>query len=140
MIAPRLRLILLMLLVTVPLATIAGLNRAFNPIAMLLIGFVLIAAFGDLVLGCGRYRDLQLYLPEIVRGIRDQRSELEVRAQFSAPHNGSVRLAVMFPDGLESEPEKSSVVLSKSSSERLLLIPFVGNSRGSFLIKSLYFD
>ena len=68
MIAPRLRLILLMLLVTVPLATIAGLNQGFTPIAVLLIGFVLIAAFGDLVLGCGRYRDLQLSLPEIVRG------------------------------------------------------------------------
>src|SRR6202043_3748786 len=140
MIAPRLRLILLMLLVTVPLATIAGLNRGFTPIAVLLIGFVLIAAFGDLVLGCGRYRDLQLSLPEIVRGIRDQRSELEVRAQFSATHNGSVRLAVMFPDGLESESEQSKVVLNKPSSERLLLIPFVGNSRGSFLIRSLYFD
>ena len=49
-----------MLLVTVPLATIAGLNRGFTPIAVLLIGFVLIAAFGDLVLGCDRYRDLQL--------------------------------------------------------------------------------
>jgi uncharacterized protein (DUF58 family) len=129
-----------MLLVTVPLATIAGLNRGFTPIAVLLIGSVLIAAFGDLVLGCGRYRDLQLSLPEIVRGIRDQRSELEVRAQFSATHNGSVRLAVMFPDGLESESEQSKVVLNKPSSERLLLIPFVGNSRGSFLIRSLYFD
>lgn len=129
-----------MLLVTVPLATIAGLNRGFTPIAVLLIGFVLIAAFGDLVLGCGRYRDLQFSLPETVRGIRDQRSELEVRAQFSAPHHDSVRLAVMFPDGLESESEQSNVPLSKSPSERLLLIPFVGNSRGSFLIKSLYFD
>jgi hypothetical protein len=56
-----------MLLVTVPLATIAGLNRGLTPIAVLLIGFMLIAAFGDLVLGCGRYRDLQLSLPEMAR-------------------------------------------------------------------------
>ena len=39
MIAPRLRLVLLMFLVTVPLATVAGLNREFLPIAFLLIGF-----------------------------------------------------------------------------------------------------
>src|SRR6202043_1178494 len=91
-------------------------------------------------LGCGRYRDLQLSLPEIVRGIRDQRSELEVRAQFSARHFDSVRLAVMFPAGLESEPEHSNVLLSKPSTERPLVIPFVWTSRGSFLIKSLYFD
>jgi uncharacterized protein (DUF58 family) len=140
MIAPRLKLILLLLIVTVPLATIAGLNRGFTPIAALLIGLVLIAAFGDLVLGWGRHRDLQLSLPETVRGIRGQRSQLEVRAQFSAPHNDSVRLAVMFPDGLESEPEQSNVLPGKPLTERLMLIPFVGTSRGFFLIKSLYFD
>jgi uncharacterized protein (DUF58 family) len=140
MIAPRSRLVLLMLLVTVPLATIAGLSQGFTPIALLLIGFVLIAAFGDLVQGCGRYRDLQVSLPETVRAIRDQRSELEVRARFSAPHNDSVRLAVMFPEGLETEPGQNSLLLSKPASERLVQIPFVGISRGSFLINNLYFD
>ena len=127
-----------MLLVTVPLATVAGLNRGFTPIALLLIGFLLIAALCDLALGFGRHGDLQLSLPEIVRGIRDQRAELEVRARFPSPHNDSVRLAVMFPEGLESD--QANVLLSKASSERLLLVPFVGISRGSFLIKSVYFD
>jgi uncharacterized protein (DUF58 family) len=140
MISPRLRLILLLLLVTVPLATVAGLNQSFTPIALLLIGFLLIAAFGDLVLGCGRYRDLQLSLPETVRGIRDQRCELEVQAQFSTPQDASLRLAVIFPDGLESASGQTQVILTESLTGRLLLIPFVGTSRGSFLIKSLYFD
>ena len=140
MIAPRLRLVLLMLLVTMPLATIAGLSRSFTPIALLLIGFVLVASFGDLVLGFGRYRDLKLSLPENVRGIRDQFSKLEVRAQFSFPHKNPVRLAVMFPEGLESEADYANLLLANPSSERLLLVPFVGTSRGSFLIESLYFD
>jgi uncharacterized protein (DUF58 family) len=129
-----------MLLVTVPLTTVAGLNRSYTPIAVLLIGFVLIVALGDLLLGWGRDRDLQLSLPETVRGIRGQRAELEVRARFAAPHKHSVRLAVMFPDGLESEPAPSNTLVSKLSAEPLLLIPFVGTSRGSFRIESLYFD
>ena len=82
MIAPRLSLVLLLFFVTLPLATIAGLNRASTPIALFLIGFVLIFAAVDLALGLGRFRDLQFSLPKTVRGIRDKRSELTVRAQF----------------------------------------------------------
>ena len=97
MIAPRLRLVLLMFVVAVPLATAAGLSREFSPIASLLIGFALIAALGDLSLGLGRYRTLQLSLPEDLRGIRDERVELEVRAQFSIRHNDSVTAGRPFP-------------------------------------------
>ncbi len=140
MTAPRLKLVLWMLLITVPLATIAGLNRGFAPIALLLIGFVLISAGVDFVLGYGRYRDLKFSLPETVRAIRDQRAELEVRVQSSFPHHGILRLAVLFPDGLESEAEPTNVLLTRSSSERLLLFPFMGTSRGSCLINRLYFD
>jgi uncharacterized protein (DUF58 family) len=140
MIAPRSSLVFLLLLVTVPLATIAGLNRGLIPVALLLIGFALVVAAVDLALGLGRHRDLQFSLPETVGGIRDKRSELKVRAQFSVPRNDAVRLAVIFPDGLEPDREQTTLPLGKSASERLLLIPFVGTSRGSFLIESLYFD
>ena len=140
MIAPRSSLVFLLLLVTVPLATIAGLNRGLIPVALLLIGFALVVAAVDLALGLGRHRDLQFSLPETVGGIRDKRSELKVRAQCSVPRNDAVRLAVIFPDGLEPDREQTTLLLGKSASERLLLIPFVGTSRGSFLIESLHFD
>src|ERR1700745_3811426 len=113
MIAPRLSLVLLLLFVTLPLATIAGVNRASTPIALLLIGFVLIVAAVDLALGLGRFRDLQFSLPETVWGIRDKRSELMVRAQFSGSRNGAVRLAVIFPDGLEPDSEQTTLPLGQ---------------------------
>src|SRR5208337_4181739 len=71
----------------------------------------------------------KLSLPENVRGIRDQPSELEVRAQFSFPHKNPVRLAVMFPEGLESEADYANLLLANPSSERLLLVPFIGTPR-----------
>jgi uncharacterized protein (DUF58 family) len=138
MIAPRSSLVLLLLFVAVPLATITGLNRA--PIALFFIGVVLIIAAVDLALGLGRYQDLQFSLPETVCGIRGKRSELKVRAQFPGSRHDAVRLAVIFPDGLEADKEQTIVPPGSSTSECLLLIPFVGTCRGAFLIESLYFD
>jgi uncharacterized protein (DUF58 family) len=140
MIAPRLRLVLLMFVAAVPLATAAGLSREFSPIASLLIGFALIVALCDLSFGLGRYRNLQFSLPEDLRGIRDERVELEVRAQFSIRHNDSVRLAVRFPEQFAPDQEQITFPLSTTSSEAVIRIPFVATSRGTFHIRSLYFD
>ncbi len=140
MIAPRLRLILLVSLVAVPFATAAGLNRGFLPIAFSLIGFALMVVLCDLALGLGRYRDLQFSLPNTLRGIRDERVELELRAQWTVQRNGSVRLAVRFPDGLEPDQEQTTFPLTSRSSEALIRIPFVGKERGTFHLQSLYYD
>ncbi|HSZ79899.1 MAG TPA: hypothetical protein VK775_21020, partial [Chthoniobacterales bacterium] len=107
MIAPRLRLVLVMFLVAVPFATAAGLNRGFLPMALLLIGFTLIVVLCDLALGLGRYRHLQFSIPDILHGIRDERVELEVRVRGTVQGNGFVHLAVRFPDGLEPDEEQT---------------------------------
>jgi uncharacterized protein (DUF58 family) len=140
MIAPRFRLVLVMFLVDVPFATAAGLNRGFLPMALLLIGFALIVVLCDLALGLGRYRHLQFSLPDTLRGIRDERVELEVRVQGSVQRSGLVHLAVRFPDGLEPDEEQTIFPLTKTSSEGLIRIPFVGTARGTFHLQSLYYD
>jgi uncharacterized protein (DUF58 family) len=140
MIAPRLRLVLVMFLLAVPLATAAGLNRGVLPPAFLLIGFALIVALCDLAFGLGRYRHLKFSLSETLRGIRDERVELEVRAQGPVPRNDSIHLAVRFPKGLEPEEEQTTFPLTKTSSEALIRIPFVGTARGNFHLQSLYYD
>src|ERR1700740_1163972 len=140
MIAPRLRLILVVFLIAVPLATVASLSRGLAPIALLLIGFAFIAGLCDLALGLGRYQILQFSLPATLRGMQDELVELEVRARFSVPRDDSVRLAIGFPDGLEPEQELTILLLNRQASERLIRIPFVGTSRGTFQINRLYFD
>jgi uncharacterized protein (DUF58 family) len=140
MIAPRLRLILVMFLVAVPSATVAGLNRGFLPIALLLIGFALVVVLCDLALGLGRYRHLQFSLPDTLRGIRDERVELEVRVQGTVKRNGLVHLAVRFPDGLEPDDEQITFSLTRTSSEVSIRIPFVGIARGTFHLQNLYYD
>jgi uncharacterized protein (DUF58 family) len=140
MIAPRLRLVLVMSLVAIPLTTAAGLSRGFFSLAFSLIGFALLVALSDLGLGLGRYRTLQFSVPGTLRGIRGERVELVVRAQLSFPQNGSVRLAVRLPEGLEQEQEETTLSLAKAYPETTIQIPFVGRSRGTFHIRSLYFD
>jgi uncharacterized protein (DUF58 family) len=140
MIAPRLRLVLVMAFVAVPLATAAGLNRLFLPVSFLLIGFALIAALCDLALGVGRYRTLQFSVPGTLRGIRGERVELELRAQFSTQHDDTVRLAIRFPEGLNPEQDQTTFPVTKASTESVIRILFVGTSRGAFFIQNLYFD
>jgi len=81
MIAPRLRLVLLTLVVTVPLATAAGVSPGLSRISLLLIGLALIIALLDLALGLGRYRDLDFLLPGLVRGTLAEPAELEIQTQ-----------------------------------------------------------
>ena len=139
MIAPRPRLVLLMLIVAVPLATAAGLSRGLIPIASLLMGFVFIVVLGDLAFGVGRYRSLRFSLPDTVSGIRDERVELEVRAKFVVRRDGFVQLAVRFPQEIDSEQKQTTVRLPMASAETSIRIPFVGTSRGTFSIDGLYF-
>jgi uncharacterized protein (DUF58 family) len=138
MIAPRLRLVLLMLLVSVPLATAAGLTRGLLPFSLLLIALAVVVALFDLVLGLGHYRDLDFALPEVVLGILAERMELEVRAKYTALEKKPVRLAVLFPDGLD--PDRSETLLRPSKADDPVRIPFVAKSRGSYHIRSIYFD
>jgi uncharacterized protein (DUF58 family) len=140
MIAPRLRLVLVMFLVAVPLATAAGLNRGLLPMAFLLISFALVIVLCDLALGLGRYRHLQFSLPGTLRGIRNERVELEVRAQGAVQRNVSIHLAVCFPDGLEPDKEQVTFPPTRTPSEALIRIPFVGTARGTFHLQSLYYD
>ena len=140
MIAPRLRLVLVMFLVVVPSATAAGLSRGFFSLASLLIGFAFIVALCDLALGLGRYRTLKFSVPETLRGIRGERVELVVRAQLSMPRNDTVRLAIRLPEGLEQEQEQTTLSLTRAYSETAVRVPFIGMSRGAFHLRSLYFD
>jgi uncharacterized protein (DUF58 family) len=138
MIAPRLRLVLVMLIVTVPLATAAGVSPGLLGISLLLIGLALIIALLDLALGLGRYRDLNFLLPGVVRGTVAEPAELEIQTQHITVGNGEIRLAVGFPDGLESERTETRFGLNKA--DGIVRIPFVGRSRGSFQIRFIHFD
>jgi uncharacterized protein (DUF58 family) len=138
MIAPRLRFVLLMLLVSVPLATAAGLSRGLLPFSLLLIALAVVAALFDLALGLGRYRSLDFAVPEVVLGILAERTELEVRAKYTALKTEPVRLAVLFPDGLD--PGRNETLFRPGKANDPVRIPFVARSRGSYHIRSIYFD
>ncbi|HEY2123628.1 MAG TPA: DUF58 domain-containing protein [Chthoniobacterales bacterium] len=138
MIAPRLRLVLVMLVVTVPLATAAGVSPGLLRISLLLIGLALIIALLDFALGLGRYRDLDFLLPGVVRGTVAEPAELEIQTQHITVGIGGIRLAVGFPDGLESERAETRFGLNKA--DGIIRIPFVGRSRGSFQIRFIHFD
>jgi len=138
MIAPRLRLVLVMLFVAVPVATASGLNPGLLPASLLLIGLAVVTSLFDLALGLGRYRDLDFVLPEVLRVTLAEREELEIQVKGATPTNETMRLGVGFPDGLE--PEHTETALELNRSERILRMPFIGRSRGSFQIRSIYFD
>src|SRR5271169_1901240 len=100
MIAPRLRLVLVMLFVTVPLATAAGLSPGLWPIALLIIGLALVITFFDLAFGLNRHRDLNIALSEVVRGTLAERAELEIQVMRPTRKSGRMRVSARFPDGL----------------------------------------
>jgi uncharacterized protein (DUF58 family) len=140
MIAPQLRLVVTMFLVTIPLATVAGLNEGLVPISLLLIGAAISVSLLDLAVSIGRHRTLEFSLPEVIRGVVNEGAELEIRANQRAGNNAAVRLGVVFPDGLDPEREQGPMSLNKISREAVVRLSFVGRSRGVFPIQNLYFE
>jgi uncharacterized protein (DUF58 family) len=140
MIAPRLRLVLTMFFVTVPLSTVAGLDEKLLPISLLLVSIAIFVTLFDLAVSIGRFRDLEFSLPEVIKGIAAESAQLEIRAKHEGRTNAVVRLGVVFPDGLEPEREQRLIHLSNIPGEVVVRIPFVGSSRGKFRIQSLYFE
>ncbi len=138
MIAPRLRLVFVILIVTVPLATTAGLRSDLWAVSILLISLVAVTSLLDLAFGLRRYQELEFELPENVRGTLDERTELEVRVKPSSVRSGAIRIAIDFPDGLQ--PERPETVLQSNSSEKVFQVPLSGRVRGSFHVRTIYFD
>lgn len=140
MIAPRLRLVLTMFFVTVPLSTVAGLDEKLLPISLLLIGIAMLVTLFDLAVSIDRFRTLEFWLPEVIKGIAAESAELEIRAKHEGRTNAIVCLGVVFPDGLKPEREQQLIQLSKMAQQVVVRIPFVGSSRGRFRIQNLYFE
>ena len=109
MIAPRLRLVLVMFLVAVPLATAAGLSRGFSPIAFLLIGFALIVALvrsrpwlSVAIETCNSL--FPTFSAESGTNASNSRSGRTFLSDRTIP----LRLAVAFPEGLHPEQEQTN--------------------------------
>jgi uncharacterized protein (DUF58 family) len=140
MIAPRLRLVLTMFSVAVPLATVAGLNHKLAPISVLLIGAAILAVLFDLLVGGDQYRALEFSLPDFVRGIVNEVAQLETRVKHNDRKKAVIRVAVSFPDGLDPERDQNVIKLRETPPEGVTQFPFVGRFRGTFHIQNVYFD
>jgi uncharacterized protein (DUF58 family) len=140
MIAPRSNLVAWAAAIIVPLAILAGLTGALRTSCILGIAVFVLASFADLLLGLGKYRQLEFQIPPVNRVTAGRGFELDLRLNGSELRAGTISLALDLPAAVRAD--QSSIGLRIHGDIVNLLIPVraIAEERGSYPIKRLFFD
>jgi uncharacterized protein (DUF58 family) len=140
MIAPRTNLVAWAAAIILPLSILAGVVGSLRYICVLGIAVFALASLADLLLGLGKYRQLEWHIPSVNRVTAGRDFELGLKLNGTGLRRGAIRLAVELPPAVK--PDQSSIVLQIKGDIANLLIPIkaVAEQRGTYPIQRLFFD
>ena len=140
MIAPRTNLVAWAAAIILPLSILAGVVGSLRHICVLGIAVFALASLADLLLGLGKYRQLEWHIPSVNRLTAGRDFELGLKLNGTGLRRGAIRLAVELPPAVK--PDQSSIVLQIKGDIANLLIPIkaVAEQRGTYPIQRLFFD
>ena len=140
MIAPRTNLVAWAAAIILPLSILAGVVGSLRYICVLGIAVFALASLADLLIGLGKYRQLEWHIPSVNRVTAGRAFELGLKLNGTGLRRGAIRLAVELPPAVK--PDQSSIVLQIKGDIANLLIPIkaVAEQRGTYPIQRLFFD
>src|SRR5258708_9311155 len=104
MIAPRSSLVPWADVIVLPLSILAGVLGRFRGISILGIAVFALVSLIDLLLGLGKYRQLEVSLPAVIRVTAGRAFQLDLKLNRSRSRQGTIPLAVDLPPSIKSEP------------------------------------
>jgi uncharacterized protein (DUF58 family) len=140
MIAPRTNLVAWAAAIILPLSILAGVVGSLRYICVLGIAVFALASLADLLLGLGKYGQLEWQIPPVNRVTAGRNFELDLKLNGTGLRGGAIRLAVDLPPTVK--PDESSIALQIQGDIVNLLIPIkaVAEQRGTYPIQRLFFD
>ena len=140
MIAPRTSFVAWAAAIVLPLSILAGALGGFRGITTLGIAVFALIGLIDLLLGLGKYRQLDVSLPAVNRVTAGREFYLDLKVNGPGSRRGKIRLAVDLPPSIR--PELSHVILRTEGPISNLPIPVkaLAEQRGTYLIRRLFFD
>jgi len=140
MIAPRTNLVAWAATIILPLSILAGVLGSFRAICVLGIAIFGLVSLIDLLLGLGRYRQLQVLLPAVTRVIAGRDFQLNLKLNGIGLRRGTIRLALDLPEPIKTEQSNTSVPINGQISDLIVPIKAHSDQRGTYPILRMFFD
>ncbi|MBV8214438.1 MAG: hypothetical protein JOZ08_14585, partial [Verrucomicrobia bacterium] len=137
MIAPRTNLVVWAAAIILPLSILAGVVGSLRSICVLGILVFGLASLVDLLLGLGKYRQLEFQIPAVKRVTAGRDFELDLKLNGTRLRSGSIRLVLDLPPAVK--PGQSNIPLRIKAGVVNLSIPVkaVAEHRGTYPINRL---
>ena len=140
MIAPRTNLVVWAAAIILPLSILAGVVGSLRSICVLGIVVFVLASLLDLLLGLGKYRQLEFQILPVNRVTAGRDFELDLKLNGTGLRGGAIRLVLDLPPSVK--PDQSNIPLEIKAGLLNLLVPVkaVAEHRGTYPINRLFFD
>src|SRR5246127_1339252 len=140
MIAPRTNLVVWAAAIILPLSILAGVVGGLRSICVLGIVVFVLASLIDLLLGLGKYRQLEFQIPPVNRVTAGRDFALDLKLNGTGLRGGVIRLVLDFPPTVKAD--QSNIPLQIEAGLLNLSIPVKGvaEHRGTYPINRLFFD
>lgn len=140
MIAPRTNLVAWAAAIILPLSILAGVVGSLRSICVL--GIVVFGLFClvDLLLGLGKYRQLELQIPLVNRVTAGREFELDLKLNGTGFRGGVIRLALDLPPSVKAEQSSIPVPIKAGIVNFSIPVKAVAEQRGTYPLNRLFFD
>jgi uncharacterized protein (DUF58 family) len=140
MIAPRTSLVAWAAAIILPLSILAGLLSGFRGICILGIAVFALVSLIDLLLGLGKYSQLEIGLPTVNRVTSGRDFQLELKLNGPGRRLGTIRLAVDLPPSIKPIQSSTFIRIDGPVSNLSVPVPAIADQRGFYPIRRAFFD
>ena len=140
MIAPRTNLVVWAAAIILPLSILAGLVGGLRSICVLGIVIFVLASLVDLLLGLGKYRQLEFQIPPVNRVTAGRDFALDLKLSGTGLRGGVIRLVLDLPPTVKADQSNISFRIEAGLLNLSIPIKGVAEHRGTYPINHLFFD
>jgi uncharacterized protein (DUF58 family) len=140
MIAPRTNLVVWAAAIILPLSILAGVVGSLRSVCILGIVVFLLASLVDLLLGLGKYRQLEFQIPSVKRVTAGRSFELDLKLNGTGLRSGVIRLVLDLPPTVQADQSNISLRIEAGLLDLSIPVKGVPEHRGTYPINRLFFD
>ena len=140
MIAPRTSLVAWACAIILPLSILAGVLGGFRGICILGMAVFALVSLIDLLLGLGKYSQLEIGLPAVNRVTAGHDFQLDLKLNGPSRRSGTIRLAVDLPPSINPIQSSATIRIDGPVSNLLVPVPAIAGPRGAYPIRRAFFD
>ena len=140
MIAPRTNLVVWAAGIILPLSILAGVVGGLRSICVLGIVVFVLASLVDLLLGLGKYRQLEFQIPPVNRVTAGRDFALDLKLNGTGLRGGVIRLALDLPPTVKTDQSNISLRIEAGLLNLSIPVKGVAEHRGTYPINRLFFD